>query len=159
MSVPEGATLNGIQNSLDSDLDRLSRLKAFAWLSAAELGPLATVLAPADFKRPQIMLTQTALGSEAHILLKGIARITCENARRQRVTIALLAPGPIPEFPSLPLGRFDFRCEAYNDCRVGSLSWNEFDAITCIELGKRSGNFMRTICNSGIACCSAAPSF
>jgi hypothetical protein len=46
------------------------------------------------------------------------------------VTIALLPPGPIPEFPALPLNRFDFRCEAYNDCRVGSLSWIDFNAVT-----------------------------
>jgi hypothetical protein len=30
----------------------------------------------------------------------------------------------------LPFGRFGFRCEAYNDCRVGSLSWNDFNHIT-----------------------------
>ncbi len=31
---------------------------------------------------------------------------------------------------SVPLSRFDFRCEAYNDCTVGSLSWNDFNGIT-----------------------------
>jgi CRP-like cAMP-binding protein len=122
--------LNGTPNAPDSDLDKLSRLKAFAWLSTAELGSLAAVLAPTNFIRPQIILSQAALASEAHILLKGIARITCENARGERVTIALLPPGPIPEFPVLPLNRFDFRCEAYSDCRMGSLRWNDFDAIT-----------------------------
>jgi Crp-like helix-turn-helix domain len=45
------------------------------------------------------------------------------------VTIALLPPGPIPEFPLLPFGRLGFRCEAYNDCRVGSLSWSTFEGI------------------------------
>ena len=102
-----------------------------SWLSASELRLLAAALAPANFKRPQVIFREAALASEAHILLKGIARITCQNARSERVTIALLAPGPIPEFPSLPLSRFDFRCEAYNDCRVGSLSWNDFNGITC----------------------------
>jgi CRP/FNR family transcriptional regulator, cyclic AMP receptor protein len=121
--------LNGTRNSPDSDLDKLSRLKALSWLSASELGLLANALTLADFKRPQIILPETALASDAHILLKGIARITCRNARSERVTIALLPPGPIPEFPSLPLSRFDFRCEAYNDCRVGSLSWTDFSGI------------------------------
>jgi CRP-like cAMP-binding protein len=122
--------LNGTRNPPDTDLDKLSRLKAFSWLSDSELRLLVGRLELANFKRPQIILRQLALASDAHILLKGIARITCQDARGKRVTIALLAPGPIPELPSLPLSRFDFRCEAYNDCRVGNLSWNDFDGIT-----------------------------
>jgi CRP/FNR family transcriptional regulator, cyclic AMP receptor protein len=122
--------LNGTANPRDSDLDTLSRLKAFSWLSATELRLLAGALATANFKRPHVILREAALGSAAHILLKGIARITCQTARRERVTIALIAPGPIPGFPSVTLSRFDFRCEAYSDCRVGSLSWNDFDGIT-----------------------------
>lgn len=30
----------------------------------------------------------------------------------------------------MPPSRFDFRCEAYGDCRVGSLGWNELNSIT-----------------------------
>jgi CRP-like cAMP-binding protein len=122
--------LNGTRNPPDTDLDKLSRLKALSWLSDSELRLLVGRLELANFKRPEIIVSQVALASEAHILLKGIARITCQNARGKRITIALLAPGPIPEFPSLPLSRFDFRCEAYSDCRVGNLSWNDFNGIT-----------------------------
>jgi CRP-like cAMP-binding protein len=125
-----GATLNETRNSPDNDLDILSRLKAFSWLDASELKLLAGALAIANFKKPQVIFAQTALASEAHILLRGIARITCQNARSKRVTIAMLAPGPIPDFPSPPLSQFDFRCVAYNDCRVGSLGWNDFNRIT-----------------------------
>lgn len=121
--------MNGTRNLPDSDLDKLTRLKALSWLSAAELGLLAGALALATFKRSQIILREAALASDAHILLQGIARITCQNARGERVTIALIPPGPVPEFPSLPLSRFDFRCEAYSDCRIGSLSWHEFENI------------------------------
>jgi CRP/FNR family transcriptional regulator, cyclic AMP receptor protein len=124
------AIAKGSRNPPDSDLDKLSRLKALAWLSASELGMLSGALAVANFKRPQIILRAAALACDAHILLKGIARITCQNARGERVTIALLPPGPIPEFPARPFSRFDFRCEAYNECRVGSLSWNDFQGIT-----------------------------
>jgi CRP-like cAMP-binding protein len=125
--------VNATRNLPDTDLDKLSRLKSFSWLSTSELRLLARALAPANFKRPQIILCEAALASEAHIahiLLTGIARITCQNARSERVTVALLAPGPIPEFPSLSVSRFGFRCEAYNDCRVGSLNWNDFNSIT-----------------------------
>lgn len=122
--------MNGTRNPADNDLDKLSRLKAFSWLSPPELRLLAEALAPTNFERPQVILRDDTRTAGAHILLKGIARFTCQNARGERVTVALLAPGPIPEFPLLPLGRFDFRCEAFNACRVGSLSWNDFNRIT-----------------------------
>jgi hypothetical protein len=122
-------TLNETRNSPSSDLDRLSRIKSLSWLSTSELGLLVGALTLSHFKRAQIILREAALACDAHILLQGVARITCQNARNERVTIALLPPGPIPKFPSLPFSRFDFRCEAYNDCRVGSLSWNGFKGI------------------------------
>ena len=122
--------MNETRNPPDSDLDKLTRLKALSWLSISELGLLSRMLTFATFKRPQIIFREAALAADAHILLKGIARITCQNVRGEPVTIALLPPGPIPEFPLLPFGRFDFRCEAYDDCRVGSLSWSTFEGIS-----------------------------
>jgi CRP-like cAMP-binding protein len=113
-------------NHSDGDLDKLRRLKAFSSLSTSELTLLIDALAVADFEKYEVILRGTDLKSEAHILLTGIARITCRDARGRRVTVAMLAPGPIPEFPSLPLSRFGFRCLAYNDCRVGSLNWYDF---------------------------------
>jgi CRP-like cAMP-binding protein len=114
----------------ETDLDRLTRLKTLSWLSASELTLLVGALALANYKAREVILREAALAQDAHILLSGIARITCLNARKERVTVAMLAPGPIPEFPALPLSQSDFRCEAYNNCRVGSLSWNDFNAVT-----------------------------
>jgi CRP/FNR family transcriptional regulator, cyclic AMP receptor protein len=128
--VKGGAILHGTRNLPDTDLDKLNRIKTLSWLSASELRRLAEALIAADFKRRQLILREAALASEAHILLRGIARITCQNGGGERITIALLAPGPIPRFPSLLPSRLRFRCEAYNDCRLGSLSWNDFDEIT-----------------------------
>jgi CRP-like cAMP-binding protein len=126
----EGAILNELKSHRDTDLDRLSRLKALSWLSTQELTLLVSALALANFKRRDVILREAALASEVNILLTGIARITCINARSERVTVALLAPGPIPEFPVLPLSQSSFQCEAYNDCRVGSLSRDQFGGIT-----------------------------
>ncbi|HYK63687.1 MAG TPA: helix-turn-helix domain-containing protein [Patescibacteria group bacterium] len=44
--------------------------------------------------------------------------------------MALLAPGPIPQFPATPVSQSGFQCEAYNDCRLGTVSWDEFGRIT-----------------------------
>ena len=126
---PKARTFNRSRNPSESDLDRLRRLEALSWLSAAELALLARTAALANFKRSNTIFRETAFTSGAHILLQGIARITCQSARTERVTIALVPPGPIPKFPSLPFSQFDFRCEAYSDCRVASLSWSDFERI------------------------------
>jgi CRP-like cAMP-binding protein len=91
---------------------------------------LADALRLTSFRRRELILRDAALATEAHILLTGIARITCLKARSERMTVALLAPGPIPELPALPIIKSSFQCEAYNDCRVGSLGWDDFDRIT-----------------------------
>jgi hypothetical protein len=91
---------------------------------------LVGALVLANHKRHAVILRDAALARDAHILLAGIARITCRNARNERVTVAMLAPGPKPEFPALPLSQSGFQCEAYNDCRVGTVSWADFDGTT-----------------------------
>jgi len=113
-----------------TDLDSLNRLKPFSCLPADALRELASGLNSANFQRSEVILAEEALATGVHILLKGVAKITCLNPCGQRVTVALLAPGPIPEFLSLPVSRWHFRCEAYSDCRVGSLGWDQFDLIT-----------------------------
>ena len=127
--ILHGAILNE-KRARETDLDRLSRLKVLSWLSPPELRLLASALALSIYKRRAIILREVVLSQDAHILLSGIARITCRNAHNERVTVALLAPGPIPEFPALPLSQSEFQCEAYNDCRVGTVSWSDFDSIT-----------------------------
>jgi CRP-like cAMP-binding protein len=121
--------LHELRNGQDSDVDRLSRLPAFSWLLAPELKQLAGALSLSDFRRYETILDQTGLASNANILLRGVARITRLDVHDDRVTVALLAPGPIPEFPSLASNRPDFRCEAYNDCRVGSMSWGDLGRV------------------------------
>jgi CRP-like cAMP-binding protein len=91
---------------------------------------MAGAFAFVNFKRSQIILPEAALASAAHILLKGIARITCQNSHGERVTIALLPPGPIPAFPPQLSSRFEIQYEAYTNCRVGSLNWDDFKGIT-----------------------------
>ena len=113
----------------DNDFSLLKRLKGLAWLSNPELASLASGLATNNFHRREVMLGENGLTSEAHILLTGVAKITCLNARSERVTVALVPPGPIPEFPSQLPSRWRFQCDAYSNCRFGTLSWEHFNAI------------------------------
>jgi len=119
--------LHGTRNVQNTDIDRLSRFEAFSRLPAPELRTLASALALSDFRRYEIILNEAGLASGANILLRGVARITCLGAHGARMTVALLAPGPLPELPSSRISRSNFQCEAYNDCRIGSLSWTEFN--------------------------------
>jgi CRP-like cAMP-binding protein len=114
----------------ETDFEKLGRLKIFSWLNPAEVKVLGAALTMFNYKRREVIFRESAGANEAHVLLAGIARITCLNASNERVTVALIAPGPIPELPSLLMSRFDFRCEAYNNCRVGTLDWQGFESIT-----------------------------
>jgi CRP/FNR family transcriptional regulator len=118
------------QNSFSADLSLLNRLKSLSFLSAGALRELAGALHAADFRRHEVVLPEEALATGVHILLRGAAKITCLNRCGERVVLALLAPGPLPEFLSLPVNRWHFRCEAHSDCRVGSVDWDQFDVIT-----------------------------
>ncbi len=118
------------KNATPTDFDLLTQLKPLSFLSRVALHELAIGLNSANFKRGALILPEDELADGVHILLRGVAKITCLNPAGEHVTIALLAPGPIPQFVSLPGDRRNFRCEAQSDCRVGSVSWDQFDVIT-----------------------------
>jgi CRP-like cAMP-binding protein len=113
-----------------ADLNLLNRMKSLSFLSSSALHELARGLDSVDFKRREVVLPGEAHAAGVHILLRGVAKITSLNRCGERVVVALLAPGPLPEFSSLPVSRWHFRCEAHSDCRVGSIGWDQFDAIT-----------------------------
>src|SRR5271165_24136 len=118
------------ENGPCSDFDLLNNLKPFSFLSPFTLHELARGLNSTNFKRGAVILAEEKLAAGLHILLRGVAKITCLNPAGQRVTVNLLAPGPIPQFVSHPAHQWHFRCEAHSDCRVGSVSWDQFDFIT-----------------------------
>ena len=117
-------------NRSPTDFDLLNRLKPLSFLSPIALRDLASGLNSTDFRRREVMVPEEALAAGVHVLLKGVAKITCLNRCGRRVVAAFLAPGPLPEFFSLPVNRWHFRCEAHTDCRSGSVSWEDFDVIS-----------------------------
>ncbi len=110
----------GVANHPDPESCVASREAAIEALTGAHAGWVLSC---------EIILPEERLAAGVHILLRGVAKITCLNGCGQRVTVALLAPGPIPEFPSLPVRRWHVRFETHSDCRLDSLGWNQFDVI------------------------------
>jgi hypothetical protein len=121
--------MNRVQTLRESDVERLGRFALFSWLTSAEIKLLGASLAMSNWERGEIIFREPAYANEARILVTGIGRITCLNANNERVTVGLVAPGPIPELPSTLTSRFDFRCEAYSNYRVGTLDWKGFAAV------------------------------
>jgi CRP-like cAMP-binding protein len=122
--------LNNEHKARAADLELFGQLKAFSWLSSPDKSHLVSALEIANFTKREVILRESELASYAHILLAGAASLTCLNVRTQRVMVALLPPGPIPEFPTLPFTPSRFQIEAYDDCRIGTLGWEQFDSIT-----------------------------
>src|ERR1700730_10833184 len=110
--------MNRSKTLQETDFEKLGRLKIFSWLNPAEVKVLGTSLKMLNYKRGEVFLRESEFADEAHG--RGHPRVTCLNAHNERATVALVAPGPIPELSSLPISRFEFRCEAYNNCRVGT---------------------------------------
>ena len=127
---PIDVYLNNEHKARATDFELLGHLKAFSWLSNPDKTRLLAALETTNFIKHDVIVRESELASNAHILLAGTASITCLNVRTERVVVALLPPGPIPEFPTLPFTPSRFQIEAYDDCRVGSLSWDDFDHIT-----------------------------
>jgi hypothetical protein len=68
-----------------------------------------------------------------------IARITCRNRRGDRTLVIMVAPGMIPDVPPKVSGiRYNFRCEAVTDCKIGTVTLATFIEIA---LGIASADF------------------
>ena len=122
--------MDNLKTPRETDIERLGRLAFFSWLTPVEIKSLGRSLTTANWGRGEVIFREHTYATEAHMLIAGIARITCLNAAKERVTVGLIAPGPIPELPSLSTSRFEFCCEAYNNCRVGTLDWKGFTGVT-----------------------------
>ena len=79
--------MNETRNPPDSDLDKLTRLKALSWLSISELGLLSRMLTFANFKRPQIIFREAALPAEQFVAERN--RGTAQHARADEEVLKL----------------------------------------------------------------------
>jgi hypothetical protein len=150
--------LNNEHKAPAADLELLGHLKAFSWVSSLDKTHLLSALETANFTKHDVIVRESELASNAHILLAGSASITCLNVKPERVMVALLPLGPVPEFPeaslhSISISNWRLMTIAVWAALVGSSSTSS----PRIRRRPLSGSFIEIIFNSGIDCCCVAP--
>src|SRR5208282_132603 len=97
---------------------RLEGLKNISWLTARQLDKVSDALTVTTLEKRAIIFDEKHSRDLVHVLLAGVARITCRNRKGQRITVIMVAPGLIPCFPPPLAGiSYDFRCEAVVACQ------------------------------------------
>lgn len=124
-----------------SGIRGLRGLKNISWLTSRRLNRLADALKMSRVKKRGIIFDEQRSSESAYILLSGVARITCRNRKGDRTLVIMVAPGMILGVPAAVTGiRYNFRCEAVTDCRIGTVTLATFIQIA-LEIA--SADFMR----------------
>jgi CRP/FNR family transcriptional regulator, cyclic AMP receptor protein len=106
-----------------SGILRLRGLKNISWLTPRQLKKLADALKVRRVEKRGTIFDEKHSAGSAHVLLAGVARITCLNREGDRTLVMMVAPGLIPGFPPVVSGiRHNFRCEAVTDCEIGTVT-------------------------------------
>jgi CRP-like cAMP-binding protein len=124
-----------------AEIRHLRGLKNISWLSSRQLNRLAAALSVSAVEKHDVIVAEKHSPDSAHILLSGVARISCRNRKGDRTLVIMVAPGMIPGFPPpVPGISYNFRCEAITDCQVGTIDLKNFIEIS---LGVSSEDFKR----------------
>jgi CRP/FNR family transcriptional regulator len=119
----------------------LQQLKTFASFSANQLGRLASNLSVKIFKRSEIVFDQDEEARFIYVLLSGIVRVTYISGHERQTIVSLLPAGELFGLDALtPQAHHAFRCQAFDECRVGSVKPQTFIEIS---LGTPYDNFLQ----------------
>jgi CRP-like cAMP-binding protein len=100
----------------------LQKLKTLAPFSTTQLEKLASNLLIKTFKKNDIIFDQDEEAKFIYLSLWGIVRVSYINSHERQTTVNLLPAGQFFGIDSLnPESRHAFRCEAFDDCRIGAI--------------------------------------
>jgi len=104
------------------DVHAYPGLQSLSWLSPAQLERLAQGLSVREVKKRQVIFQQGDPADRLYVLLSGVARLSLRNTEGQQVLVSLLGTGEVFGSASLlPGTKRPFRCDAFTDCRVGTV--------------------------------------
>ena len=119
----------------------LQKLKNLVCFSATQLEKLASNLFIKTFKKNEIVFDQDEEARFIYLALSGIVRVSYINSHQRQTIVSLLPAGEFFGVDSLiPAAYHAFRCEAFDDCRIGSIKPQAFVEIL---LGTPYDHFVR----------------
>jgi CRP-like cAMP-binding protein len=120
------------------DLQQLKNLSAF---SSTQLEKLASNLSIKTFAKNDIVFDQGQEAKFIYVLLSGVVRVSYINSPERQTIVRLLPAGEFFGMDSLiPQAQHAFRCEAFDDCSIGSVKPQTFVEIF---LATPYDNFLR----------------
>jgi CRP-like cAMP-binding protein len=120
------------------DLQQLKNLSAF---SPTQLEKLASNLSIKTFSKNDIIFDQDQEAKFIYVLLSGVVRVSYINSHERQTIVRLLPAGEFFGMDSLiPQAHHAFRCEAFDDCNIGSIKPQTFVEIF---LATPYDNFLR----------------
>jgi CRP-like cAMP-binding protein len=123
------------------NLKDLQQLKTLSSFSSTQLEKLAASLLIKTFAKNEIVFDQDEEARFIYLLLSGIVRVSYINSHQRQTIVSLLPAGEFFGIDSLnPQARHAFRCEAFDDCSIGSIKPQTFVEIF---LGTPYDNFLR----------------
>jgi len=123
------------------NVKELRKLNALAAFSASQLEKLESNLSVKTFEKNEIIFDQDQEAKFIYLSLSGIVRVSYINSHQRQTIVNLLPAGEFFGIDSLnPQGHHAFRCEAFDDCRIGSIKPQTFIDVF---LGTPYDNFLR----------------
>jgi CRP/FNR family cyclic AMP-dependent transcriptional regulator len=123
------------------NVKELQQLKNLSSFPTTQLEKLASNLSIKTFGKNEIIFDQDQPARSIYLLLSGVVRVFYINSHERQTIVRLLPAGEFFGLDSLnPQARHAFRCEAFDDCSVGSIKPQTFVEIF---LATSYDNFLR----------------
>jgi CRP/FNR family cyclic AMP-dependent transcriptional regulator len=119
----------------------LQPLKNLASFSPGQLDRLASNLFVKNFDKNEIIFNQDEEAKFIYLLLSGVVRVSYLSNHQREIIVTLLPAGEFFGMDSLsPEALHPFRCEAFDNCRIGFIKPQAFVEIL---LGVSYDHFLR----------------
>jgi CRP/FNR family transcriptional regulator, cyclic AMP receptor protein len=123
------------------NMKELQKLNPLAAFPATQLEKLASNLFVKHFDKNEIIFDQDEEAKFIYLSLSGIVRVSYINSHQRQTIVNLLRAGEFFGIDSLnPQGRHAFRCEAFDECKIGFIKPQTFIDIF---LGTPYDSFLR----------------